>query len=163
MSELQAGRELDAKVAEAMGFPMEWQVAEVHHYAGGKLRVVTRTGAPATLAECEKLCAELNHGSRRRFSPVAVAEPYSTDIAAAWEVVERMRGDGFAFEVSSVWHGEGTYASFARWERIVGEGPYYADVEPDGQNRADTAPLAICRAAIAALDARSPSMQEREK
>ena len=65
--------------------------------------------------------------------------PYSTDIAAAWKVVEHLRMRGFfQFQVWNylyVWHASFANADFS-----------FADLEVD----APTAPLAICRAALKA-------------
>jgi hypothetical protein len=69
--------------------------------------------------------------------------PYSTDVAAAWQVVERMRARGFALEL---------HYEFG-WSR-----QWVADFSNDGwlstgEQLGDTAPLAICRAALAAVEA----------
>lgn len=70
-------------------------------------------------------------------SDVWLVLPYSTDIAAAWEVVEKM-GD-----------------KFDDLERGTG-GFYMVTVYPGNPNmpivvRGETAPLAICRAALLAM------------
>jgi hypothetical protein len=57
---------------------------------------------------------------------------YSTDIAAAWEVVEKMGHVGLNWD--------DTTNSPARWQCIMERGEYYAD----------TAPMAICLAALKA-------------
>ena len=91
MNELQAGRELDVRVAiEVMG----WQVVY----------------------------------------------PYSTDVAAAWQVIEHLRDQGADVEIGVPAH---TY----RW---------YCEVRPrEGTtvhwHAADTMPLAVCRAALKVL------------
>jgi hypothetical protein len=70
-------------------------------------------------------------------------KPYSTDIAAAWEVVEKL-GQDFYWEI---WrHPEGNYS--ARVDRRTGDGGmgvrwFY--------QRGESAPYAICRAALAAM------------
>lgn len=66
--------------------------------------------------------------------------PYSTSITAAWEAVERMQEMGYAVLV---------YSHNGRWacEIEPEEGPVEGQVE-------DTAPLAICLAALAAVEGR---------
>ena len=67
-----------------------------------------------------------------------IPRDYSTDIAAAWEVVGRMRDDWWELEFLS-----GNYrATFQRGERVTD----YSYPVAEG----DTAPLAICRAALKA-------------
>ena len=68
--------------------------------------------------------------------------PYSTSIAAVWEVVEQLRTKGFWFlieqerpDINSEW-----VAAFTNFE-----------ANADGSERADTAPLAICLAALKAV------------
>lgn len=102
---LQAGREIDALVVERV---MGWKVAKPEAAA---LRFVTMGDT-----------LHPNH-----------VPHYSTDIAAAWEVVEALRAR-FVFEMYD--REDGSY------------------VVKFGQEvkRADTAPLAICRAALAAVE-----------
>jgi hypothetical protein len=84
----------------------------------------------------------------------------STNIAHAWEVVERMRSLGFV----PIVRGPGIYT--------VGDGYYKHDqwfagfqsgatesmpiYEKEGESHADTAALAICRAALAAVESEDP-------
>jgi len=68
---------------------------------------------------------------------------YSTDIAAAWQVVESLRAMGFVVLISS-----------PRPVHAWGVEAWHLDVEHDrrrGEAYADTAPLAICRAALKAV------------
>lgn len=84
-------------------------------------------------------------GLAKDFNGVPFPEPipnYSTDIAAAWEVVELVGG----FEIEQwgdVWEKKGTIIWAASFNL------------PDGKNivhaTAATAPLAICRAALLAM------------
>ena len=118
MNEHEAGRELDALVAERV---MGWT------------RVVR---ARETLWQSPKagtwpiVASRLPH--------------YSTDIAAAWQVVERMRADGWVCEVfgSDTANAEGY--SVTLWR---------PDTSGSSVTQNATAPLAICRAALAAIDA----------
>lgn len=68
---------------------------------------------------------------------------YSTDIAAAWLVVEAMEARGSALELVDRIHLSGTGE---RWWCCF-KGKMWGQPE-----KADTAPLAICRAALAALE-----------
>jgi hypothetical protein len=72
----------------------------------------------------------------------AVYPNYSTDIGAAWLVVEKMREQTHFINVEwtdSKWYCRIIWPPFGEWHQIA--------------NSADTAPLAICRAALAALEA----------
>lgn len=76
---------------------------------------------------------------------------YSTDIAAAWTVVEKLGEDGFLlYRVSNrpIWRAQFNLAE------AVFDWPGYADAE--------TAPLAICRAALSAV-ARRAALKILEK
>jgi hypothetical protein len=68
-------------------------------------------------------------GSYREFTP-----HYSTDIAAAWEIVEKLHGQSFRIETGS--DGVNRYRCFS----------YYKDTNISV--RATTAPLAICLLAL---------------
>lgn len=79
---------------------------------------------------------------------------YSTNIAAAWSVAEKLRAMGFTI---NVWGEAKTRAWPVHFE------PWSASFDPDrsGFNsatvEASSAPEAICRAALRALEQRSPS------
>jgi hypothetical protein len=83
----------------------------------------------------------------------ATPPSYSSDIAAAWQVVEHMRTRGWRFEIHELWEG---------WRAIFVLRATYAEY----QERAESAPLAICRAALAAIgsvaesDAPSTAVQD---
>ena len=79
---------------------------------------------------------------------------YSSDIAAAWQVVEEMRRRHFSLclglnAFASVQNG----VKFYNGVRGLGHSLFNADPHPDPYAVADTVPLAICRAALAALEA----------
>jgi hypothetical protein len=81
------------------------------------------------------------------------APKYSTDIAAAWEVVERMRGEGWSFRFgNNSCAKDQNVASFAQGWRGLGAniltGEYIYD--DNSSMVAETAPLAICKAALKA-------------
>lgn len=66
--------------------------------------------------------------------------PYSTDIAAAWLVVEKLQEQGVRVDILSDWHGHRT-CRVARKSEIL----------YDALDWSATAPLAICRAALRAV------------
>ncbi len=70
--------------------------------------------------------------------------PYPTDIAAAWQVVERMRELGWHFEM--FWRTDSDCDAIFRKE----EHPY---IPAFAAEWGETPPLAICKAALAACDA----------
>ena len=83
---------------------------------------------------------------------------YSTDIAAAWEVVEKLRTDGFSALANTTRPshgapiGAGAHAEF----QSIPDGRWFVAFfraagircSGDGAASADTLPLAICRAAL---------------
>ena len=95
-------------------------------------------------------------------------EPYSTDISAAWEVVEKLKTD-FAFELSGGNHGNGTYQSMypyrdhsRRWTASLHThtgGPTILDVkiERASEEKGETPAHAICLAALKAVSDKSIS------
>jgi hypothetical protein len=73
---------------------------------------------------------------RDKYDEIGVLPFYSTDISATWEVIEKM-GD-IAWSLASAWNLSGKRAGFSMW--ISGKSVI-----------ADTATLAICRAALLAI------------
>ena len=86
-------------------------------------------------------CEELRAGIVVRLFTREPIPPYSTDIADAWDVAEYMRGQGFDVTVMTFAKG-GAACEIAR--------PKWRGSE---YHEADTAPLAICRAALHAVEA----------
>lgn len=137
---LEAGRELDALVAVRV---MGWGHTHDIDYVEGdpwysSCRQCGETGASGgAILDWEWGDAPL--------PGCPVPPSFSTDIATAWRVVEKMRAAGYAtIHVSCGCdiHGvpvPGWYASFFQSAAIRG-----------ASATADTAPLAICRAALAA-------------
>lgn len=120
---LEAGRELDMLVANMVIEPLSSYPSPYHKQGSCPARSCSR---------CESACPH-----------------YSTDIAAAWLVVEKMR--------------EGRWKHF-RIEYWVDSWAVLQDYIPGvaawGQStRADTAPLAICRAALKAVAAEQDTPQ----
>jgi hypothetical protein len=66
---------------------------------------------------------------------------FSTDIASAWEVVEKLQALEYTF-INLLWDGQG-------WDIEMGQDGH--DISCD--TYADTFPLAICLAALKAVDA----------
>lgn len=116
IAEIPAGRELDAVVAE---------------------QVCGWTGV-------YWLDRETPVGSHKP-APAQRVSNYSTDIAAAWLVVERMRLQGWHYSIDS--HGAVTGNTSCGFTRGTGVDQ---PMEAFGAE-ADTAPLAICRAALLAV------------
>jgi Phage ABA sandwich domain len=79
---------------------------------------------------------------KSQFAPMR----YSTDIADAWQVVEKLREQGFPLHIQCLQNPQNPYG-------VAG----YHDLRTDAWIWADTAPLAICRAALKAVS------QENEK
>ena len=111
----------------------------------------------ATLAECTKKIA---HHYRKQIAdgmkvwPVEyIGPPYSTDIASAWLVVEKMHERGFDATVRT--SGDGVYCEFVHYVRYPTEGGS-ARIDP----REGTAALGICLAALAALSALASPTEE---
>lgn len=137
---LKAGRELDALIAErVMGYV--WRRFDYPPAGGGY-----KYGKPWKWLSTATNGADVEGGEERYIDNVRA---YSTDIAAAWLVVEQMRkGVGAKqFQLDSIGFGN---SDEGEWRCM-----FSRDV--DGQLRlhiadADTAPLAICLAAVAALD-----------
>lgn len=67
---------------------------------------------------------------------------YSTDIAVAWEVVEWIQKNGYSFELTEHADPQGDYI-LQVWRRDMERDDFIA--------RAETVPLAICRAALLAV------------
>lgn len=141
MSSVEAGRELDALIAEKV---MGWQRYGAMRY--GKPIVVM----VAKHSDCWNYTRSQADAASGSWEPTndPVTErltPFSTDIAAAWQVVEKFRGDKrLLFELRTA----------GRVGPMVDELTTYAArfifLERDF-SEAETAPLAICRAALAAV------------
>jgi hypothetical protein len=108
-TELVAGRELDALVAERV---MGWVQEEPQPHPVNSFAIYF--GGPP---------------------------PYSTDIAAAWQVVERMREQEYSIALDS-----DTWLKHPYAVHFIGGNSGCVSCT------ADTAPLAICRAALKAVE-----------
>jgi hypothetical protein len=115
-------RDLDARVAiEVMGWTELW--------SGGKYRMA--------YPPCEQVMPTINESERHH------VPHYSTDMTAAWCVVERMRELGWTEHIRG-------YIGDDRGEHVC---TFYNDDQMiDSEwHWADTAPEAICAAALAAV------------
>ena len=120
-----AGRELDALVAEkVMGMELLPLKEAPCPYCGDEMRFCGERSRCTTCGEW-------------RYSP---AKEYSTDIAAAWEVVEKLKAGGFSLIAEWDAHDEMWYVVFS-------------NVSSYKAGEADAAPHAICLVALAAVGA----------
>ena len=138
---MEAGRELDALVAEKV---MGW-------------RLVKRGRRVATGSDYQKPGMEVggfrgNDDARRWISHVC--PEYSTDIAAAWEVVEKMDHPDWRIEVgNSV---DGGFYAIMEPHRPIDDCETCGEQSTKDWQAAPTAPHAICLAALAALKHPTP-------
>lgn len=123
-------RDLDRQVAQALGYAV---CTGVSTYDGSDLPYEVWITDPARADEppLQRQDVTLN--------PV----PYSTDIAAAWTLVEYMRARGWIYTLGD------------DDENDHGSGKHFAGFYRDGsglyESTAETAPLAIARALVAAM------------
>jgi hypothetical protein len=132
MSTMKAGPELDAMVTERV---LEWEwkrspdAYPEPHYAWVAPRPQNLGGGEWEVA---------------RHTPA-----FSTDIAAAWQVVEKIRSQGRYFEIGSAVEGDNE-----TWTCVVGQ---LREDDPTGDRPlvfdCATAPLAICLASLKAVGA----------
>jgi hypothetical protein len=125
-TELVAGRELDALVAErVMGF--RW----VPTTSNSEQRLLA---PPEMTNEAVDQAIGLGH------SVTELAPRYSSDMGAAWQVVEFMRGQGLRPVLMPDWG--------KQWQCVV----YRQDQYVCQSKWFDSAPLAICRVALVAIN-----------
>ena len=138
---MKPGRELDAMVAEKV---MGLRPKQCKLHPGN-----TRCGVQSFEIEGKTIfqewgCLYCLRYSKKRIDPARELKPYSTDIAAAWEVVEKLQERG-TLTVSSARGGSvGELKTFAWCVEIHG---------PEVEEWGDTAPHAICLAALKAVGA----------
>lgn len=146
MSASEPGRELDALVAEkVMGLDLEAEAKHRFEAAVRKYQGKGYHGNEQWPDDCRPEKREYFRGAERL---------YSADMAAAWEVVEKLKADGWDIHIDSVGFNndiEGEWRTFFSLDND--EDTQVAHVFEDG----DTAPHAICRAALAALEAKQPT------
>ena len=120
IDELQAGPQLDALIAEKV---MDWASM-----------CFTMMGAPVGIPPDGDLPRDIPH--------------YSTDIKAAWEVVERVEADSWHFRLA------GPKCRSAEGKIVDGHDALFLDLRSERLSAhaiAETPTLAICRAALKAV------------
>lgn len=122
-TDLQAGAPLDMLIAEKV---MGWQRWNTHEDQA-RTKPIVRFFRP-----------DRQHAVR--------APAFSTDIAAAWEVLEHLRGQGMTINISTPSH---VVVGDPHWTCYVWGANMLA-----GKARELSAPLAICAAALEALAAK---------
>lgn len=149
MTVMQAGRELDERIAVKI---FGWQ-----HARGDDVPLVARHRNPRDTRIPEAwIYTDSSLASGIGYECVLCGEgppPYSTDIAGAWQVVEKMQADGCS--VLLHYHPEGMAEEWLRgWTVSVQRGgtPARPFDTPYVWHQAATAPLAICLAALAAVE-----------
>lgn len=139
MSELAAGAELDAEIAQRVfGLRVEWDDEECSSATPGA-KWVYGSEYWAVSVPYVYHSEDDDEGE--------YLQSYSSDIAAAWLVVEAMRARGYSFEVGCNPDRKKTGYESTFWE------PYEkGKMVRMWEAEADTAPVAICRAALKALE-----------
>jgi hypothetical protein len=140
VNDMPAGREMDALVAEKV---MGCKVSHLP-FPGGQERV-----------SCG--CRNGEHpGPHDNTDPVwdDILAYYSTDIAAAWKVVEKLRGelswaDGFQLSQSALGQ---EWQNFPEAPQNGYAATFTNGYENEASATAETAPLTICRAALKAVE-----------
>ena len=131
ISEMKAGCELDARVAEKV---MEWTLSQPEYvmgylaHGGSMMRLYKGPGLPR----------------KNRTTPSEEWSP-STDIAPAWEVWEKVFNEDYTIGKAETLDGIAGY-EVQQYEHGVGGEPYVQVAW------AETAPLAICLAALKAVE-----------
>ena len=126
------GSELDALVAsKVMGLALPPLEIAACPYCGDEMRFCGERSRCTT-------CSEWRYGP---------AKEYSTDIDAAWEVLEKLRSDGFDVEVSAT-EVEDKHTPGWTVECDHDRSPYRTYAKHPNAWKVETAPLAICRAAL---------------
>ena len=121
------GRELDALVAERV---MGWKIAEHYPYGG------SHGGIP-------------NANGTLRGVYIRSVPFYSTDIAAAWGVVEHIFSEGLGGVAVDRYNVEMIHPDYGVWVCCI---VMRKDLQPSISINGDTAPHAICLAALKAVE-----------
>ncbi len=154
----EAGRELDALVAEKRMGRCRWcwdnrsqwlKVPSPEGFEGSSHQVGDENEIDPLTKERVWYCLKHNKLAWTWNIP-----GYSTDIAAAWEVVEKLREDGWSFHVDDVGFNDATEGQWRVMftEATTGNKHVFAD----GQ----TAPHAICLAALEAVDGEDVKVEQ---
>jgi hypothetical protein len=139
IDELEAGADLDELVAERV---MGWKLVPNTAY-------VVTVEAAIKAGKYEWDDAEGNYIA----DGLGYDHEFSTDLAAAWQVVERMGKLGKWCQMRTPWgkgkDDDGYWAGFTSHLTTGWNG------KPDHWTQADTLPLAICRASLKATEAKA--------
>lgn len=140
---MKAGRELDALIAEkVMGQDITLHDEHSWEPFMGEFIPGLEEGGSKMCAHCFLLW--FNENDEPSDTPcIPSLSEFSTDIAAAWTVLEKLREAKFSVTITGYWEG-----STGKWWVNVME-----NVESAANTNADTAQLAICLAALEAVDA----------
>ena len=130
MSDLTAGHELDAMVAEKV---MGWTAVEAK-YTGASSQWFVPSG--------------VNPFSRPNPNMRQQVPAYSTDIAAAWLVVDKMLADGWELDTGIE---KKARLEDGQWVVEFNSSTHNAEHSRGPRAIAHTAPLAICKASLAAV------------
>lgn len=144
---LRAGRELDALVAEKV---MEWTEVGMGVDLAGRVNGPYGVNPQTKRGDMQTLEGQILEA--RRFDDVP---EYSTDIGAAWTVVEKLRWDGWMVAVIATHQGNlqacaltrGSAAPFPPKDTVL----HSVDWRESFREQAKTAPEAICLAALRAV------------
>lgn len=154
IDELEAGRELDALIAKLLERRGEEYAYASNDNGLSGCAFSDRTNGPwySIRAVEEWLAERQSKGTHQDYQIVRrVRFPcYSTDIAAAWEVVEKLMAYGYRYVMRGNFEGNGLHwCGFDHQE--------WADMNPLFQSPPCVSlPLAICRAALKATDSTRP-------
>jgi hypothetical protein len=162
---MEAGREMDVAIAEkVMGLipqkdfgswpEHEWKIGERGEIA--RLDLSEYHMGPQCLrcyyCYCDGCCEGEKGPCEKK------PKPYSTSISAAWEVVEKLTaGENGCFELQQDFGGRfnASFYIMLSLDDPRREGGRYGNWQYECED-ADTAPLAICRAALKAVEKASP-------
>lgn len=126
--ELVAGHKLDALVAEKV---MGWE-----HDTGGWWWTGPNRESQLGLNASREDWEAYKRGELKDWDRAWLPD-FSSDIAVAWQIVEHMHANGYNFSIAQDRH-SAVHVSFGQYDKV-------------GESFAPSAPLAICRAALAAL------------
>jgi hypothetical protein len=142
------GWELDAAIAEhVLGFHVERVTPD--WYRGREVLLFFSPGETLVSYSADANACNAMMYCNGRDASDGTAPPlpaFSTDMAAAWRVVEKLATDGFYCRIDSPFEPGALYRAGFTPHGVTGW-----NGRPDFRAAADTAPLAICRAALACV------------
>lgn len=137
--ELSAGREMDALVVERVG--LVWDEARCRVCGWPLINADLMSSSVGCTVDS---CAQRPKPARRADEPAL----YSTDIAAAWQVVAAMEARGYWCRMQTPFRPGDSYRAGFTLHGVSGW-----NGRPDHWTAAETLPLAICCAALKAIEA----------